>query len=129
MKVSGIITFIFLLLLGISTLIGAMGMEVMLKSAAYFIVFSVITIVLGVITFISSLKESKILFLITSVICIVFGPVAFLFSRKVISIDYSIHRELINSHDFSLAIFAITILVCLIMGIVNLSISLIKNKK
>lgn len=128
MKTSGIITFILLLLLGILTLVGAMGMEVVLKSATYFIIISAITILLAIITFISALKNNKKLFLISSIVTIILGPAGFLISRIVISKDYLIHKELINSNNFALGAFAITMLVCLIMGIVNLLLSLNKKK-
>lgn len=128
MKTSGIITFILLLLLGILTLVGAMGMESVLKSAMYFIVIAVITILVSIITFISSLKNNKKIFLISSIVAIILGPVGFFISRILISKDYLFHKELINSNNFALGVFAVTMLLCFIMGIVNTSLSLIKKK-
>ncbi|MDC4242087.1 hypothetical protein NE398_18285 [Clostridium tertium] len=128
MKTSGIITFILLLLLGILTLVGAMGMESVLKSAMYFIVIAAITILVSIITFISSLKNNKKIFLISSIAAIILGPVGFFISRILISKDYLLHKELINSNNFALGVFAVTMLLCFIMGIVNTSLSLIKKK-
>ena len=86
-----------------------------------------ITILVAIITFISSLKDNKRIFLISGILTTILGPIGFLISRVIISKDYILHKELINSNNFTLGVFSVTMLVCLIMGIVNTSISISKK--
>lgn len=129
MKTSNVISFIALLIMGIVTLVAALGMESVLKASTYLIVFAVVVIVMSVINFIVGLKENKKMFGITNIISIVLIVIILFVIRTATVKDNAIYPNLVNKNNFSTMMMFLTSLVQVILGIINSILAFTEKKK
>ncbi|KEH91686.1 hypothetical protein Z962_p0063 (plasmid) [Clostridium botulinum C/D str. BKT12695] len=129
MKISSIISFIILLLLGIGNVFSALGMECLLQSGDTLIKISIMCIIVAIVIFISGLKENKVIFCITSIVMIVLSFILFGLFMNANSNDMKLHQQLLNNHDTANKIGFLTLVMTLILGIVNTILGFMKKTK
>lgn len=129
MKISGTISFILKLLLGLALVVFAMGMEVVLKLSGVLIAFGAVVVLMAIPEFILALKNKGRAFgivnIITMLICIVF----FFISSSAANSDYLNHTALFNKNDSSYKLFFITLVIEFILGITNTIIGFTSKSK
>lgn len=118
MKISGILTFIILLLTCILGIVTSMGVEVVLKTGTVYLISFIVLILLAIIVFILALQNKKKSFGVVNIILIVSSIIMLFVSRHFAIVDYIAHPTLAINNG-ALIIFFIATGLSIIFGIIN----------
>lgn len=119
MKVSAIITFILMLLLGTVGFVFSMDMPSVLDSASFFIGYFIVVVILAVISFVLVLLNKSKMFSITNIVSLVLILILFFIGRAITIADYEVHRTLMESNTVVITA-TVTLLINTIMSIINI---------
>lgn len=119
MKVSAIITFILMLLLGTVGFVFSMDMPSVLDSASFFIGYFIVVVILAVISFVLVLLNKSKMFSITNIVSLVLILILFFIGRAITIADYEVHRTLMKSNTVVITA-TVTLLINTIMSIINI---------